>query len=390
MSSERDSDFLPYNRPYIGEEEIAEVVDTLRSGWLTTGPKTRRFEEELARYAGARHALALSSGTAALHLALAASGIGPGDEVITSALTFASCAHVIVHTGATPVLADVTEDDANIDPAAIERLLTPRTRAIMPVDYGGQPCRLDAIMALAGARGLLVVEDAAHSIGATYRERPIGGIAHATAFSFYATKNLATGEGGALLTNDAALDERARGLALHGMNRDAWRRYEAGGSWYYEITDAGFKYNFTDIQAALGLAQLARLEWMTARREALAARYDAALASVAGIALATPRPEVRHARHLYTIRVRPEALRIGRDRFIALLGERGIGTSVHFIPVHHHPFYRERFGFRPDDFPVTERIYATTISLPLYPSMTDADADRVAEAVRDIARAERA
>lgn len=389
MSDER-GDFLPYNRPFIGDEEIAEVVDTLRSGWLTTGPKTRRFEGELASFCGARHALALSSGTAALHLALAARGIGPGDEVITSAMTFASCAHVITHVGATPVLADVTEDDANIDPRDIEHRLSERTKALMPVDYGGQPCRLDEILAIADSRGLFVIEDAAHSIGATYRGRPVGSIAHATALSFYATKNLATGEGGALLTDDDDLDERARVLALHGMNRDAWKRYEAGGSWFYEITDAGYKYNFTDIEAALGLAQLARLEAMQRRREELAARYDAAFRDVGEIAIDAPRPEVRHARHLYTIRIRPERLRIDRGRFIAMLSDRGIGTSVHFIPVYRHPYYERRFGFRPEAFPVTERIYQTTISLPLYPSMTDRDVDRVAAAVREIARSERA
>ncbi len=388
-ASDEPGDFLPYNRPLISEEEIAEVVDTLRSGWLTTGPKVRRFERELARYTGAPQALALSSGTAALHLALAAAGVGPDDEVITSALTFASCAHVVVHLGARPVLADIAEDDYNIDPAEIERRLTPRTRALMPVDYGGQPCRLDPIVEMAHARSLFVLEDAAHAIGARYRDRPVGSITDATAFSFYATKNLATGEGGALTSADPQIDARARMLSLHGMSRDAWKRYEAGGSWHYEIEAAGFKYNLTDIQAALGLGQLARLEATTDRRAALAARYTAGLAGAAEIITPTARPEVRHAWHLYVIRLRTEALRIDRARFIERLAERKIGSSVHFIPVYKHPYYREGFGFRPQDFPVTERVYESIISLPLYPLMTEADVDRVVEAVCEIARAER-
>ena len=389
MGAEGRDDFLPYNRPLIGEEEIAEVVDTLRSGWLTTGPKTRRFEEDLARYVEAPHVLALSSGTAALHLGLAAAGIGPGDEVITSALTFASCAHVIVHLGAKPVLADIREDDFNIDPEGIARLVTPKTRALMPVHYAGQPCRMDDILAIARPRHLFVLDDAAHAIGARYGERSVGSLADATAFSFYATKNLATGEGGALATADPEIDARARVLALHGMSRDAWGRYEAGGSWYYEIVEAGYKYNFTDIQAALGLHQLRRLDAMTERRAALAERYWRGLADVPEVLLPQVRPEVRHAWHLYPLRLRPEALRVDRGRFIELLTERGIGTSVHFIPLYRHPYYRENFGFRPQDFPVTERVYESIISLPLYPAMTDADADRVVEAVRDIARAER-
>ncbi|HWO93167.1 MAG TPA: DegT/DnrJ/EryC1/StrS family aminotransferase, partial [Dehalococcoidia bacterium] len=309
-------------------------------------------------------------------------------EVITSAFTFSSCAHVVVHLGATPVLADICEDDWNVDPADIERRITSGTRALMPVHYGGQPCRMDDIVALAKARGLFVLDDAAHAIGAAYRGLPVGSLADATAFSFYATKNVAMGEGGALTTADAAIDERARRLALHGMNRDAWQRYETGGSWYYEVVEAGYKYNLTDIQSALGLAQLTRLDWMTARRAELAARYTAAFASMDELGLPAVRPEVRHAWHLYAIRIRPEALRIDRNRFIALLAERGIGTSVHFIPVYRHPFYRDTFGLRPEDFPVTERVYQTCISLPLYPGMTDAEADRVIEAVGDIVRKE--
>jgi dTDP-4-amino-4,6-dideoxygalactose transaminase len=377
--------FLPYNRPDIGEEEIAAVVDTLRSGWLTTGPKTKRFEEEFAAYTGARHALALSSATAALHLALVAAKVGPGDEVITTPLTFAACANVIVQQGATPVLADICPDDLNIDPEQVRRRVTPRTRAVMAVHYAGQPCRVDELLDIARHHRLFLIEDAAHATGASYRGRMIGSIGDATAFSFYATKNLATGEGGMLTTNHPDVDERARIMTLHGMSRDAWKRYDRGGSWYYEIIAPGYKYNLSDIQAALGLVQLRRLEEMNARRSHLAARLTERLAACEAVEPPSARPEVRHVWHLYVIRLRLEQLTIDRAAFIDELARRGIGTSVHFIPIHHHPYYREGFGFQPGDYPVTEAAYSRLISLPLYPSMTEADVDRLAEAVSDVA-----
>lgn len=375
---------LPYNRPDIGEEEIAEVVDTLRSGWLTTGPKTRRFEREFAAYTGAQYALALNSATAALHLALDAAGIRPGDEVITTPLTFAACANVIVQTGATPVLADVSPDDLNIDPAQVERRITPRTRALMAVHYAGQPCRMDALLDIARRYNLFLIEDAAHAAGAEYRGQRIGSLGDATAFSFYATKNLTTGEGGMLTTNRPELAERARLMTLHGMNRDGWQRYEKGGSWYYEVIAPGYKYNMSDIMAALGLVQLRRLDAMNARRAELATRLTAALAGCEAVATPSARPEVRHVWHLYVIRLRLECLRIDRARFIEELTARGIGTSVHFIPIHYHPYYREGFGFRLGDFPVAEDAYPRLVSLPLYPAMTETDVDRVAEAVLDV------
>ena len=377
---------LPYNRPDLTEDEIAEVVDTLRSGWLTTGPKTRRFEAAFAAYTGAAHALAVNSATAALHLALVAAGVGPGDEVITTPLTFAACANVIVQQGATPVLADICADDLNIDPVQVERRLTPRTRALMAVHYGGQPCRMDELLDLCRQRNLFLIEDAAHASGAAYKGRPIGSLGDATAFSFYATKNLTTGEGGMLTTNRADVEERARIMTLHGMDRDAWRRYDRGGSWFYEVVAPGYKYNMSDIQAALGLVQLRRLDAMNARRTALAERLSAALAGWEAVELPTSRPEARHVWHLYAIRLRLEMLTIDRARFIEELTALGIGVSVHFIPIHHHPYYREGFGFRPADFPITEDSYARLLSLPLYPGMTDADSDRVAEAVIDVAR----
>lgn len=381
-----DIPFLPYNRPAVGEEEIAEVVETLRSGWLTTGPRTARFEQEFATYTGAQHVLAVNSATAALHLALDAAAVGPGDEVITTPLTFAACANVIVQQGATPVLADITPDDLNIDPTAVERAVTPRTKAIMAVHYGGQPCRMDELLAVARAHGLFLLEDAAHAVGASYRERMIGTLGDATAFSFYATKNLATGEGGMLTTGHPEIAQRARLMTLHGMSRDAWRRYHKGGSWFYEVVAPGYKYNMTDIQAALGLVQLRRLDGLNARRAELAARLSAALADCEVVETPSARPEVRHVWHLYALRLRLTALRIDRAAFIEELARRGIATSVHFIPIHHHPYYREGFGFTPSAYPVTEAEYPRLVSLPLYPTMTDADADRVAESVWDVAR----
>lgn len=381
-----NEDFLPYNQPSIDEDEIAAVVETLRSGWLTTGPRTRAFEQRFAAYTGASYALALNSATAALHLALVAAGVRPGDEVIVPAYTFASCAHVVVHLGATPVLVDSCPDDLNIDPAAVERAVTPRTRALMAVHFAGQPCRMDELLAIAARHRLFLLEDAAHAVGARHRGRPVGSIGDAAAFSFYATKNLTTGEGGMLTTNRADVDETARLYALHGMSRDAWRRYGREGAWYYEVVAPGFKYNMSDIQAALGLAQLAHLDERNARRAALARRLTAALAGCGAVETMTVRPEVEHAWHLYYILLNLDALRIDRAAFIEELAVRGIGTSVHFIPIYRHSYYREAFGLRSADFPVAESAYARLISLPLYPRMSERDVDRVAEAVLDVAR----
>jgi dTDP-4-amino-4,6-dideoxygalactose transaminase len=378
--------FLPYNQPSIDEDEIAAVVETLRSGWITTGPRTAAFEQQFAAYTGAEHALALSSATAALHLALVAAGIGPGDEVIVPAYTFAACAHVVVHLGAMPVLVDSSPDDLNIDPAAVERAISPRTRALMAVHFGGQPCRMDDLLALAARHRLFLLEDAAHAVGARYRGRPVGCIGDATAFSFYATKNLTTGEGGMLTTNRTDVDEIARLYALHGMSRDAWKRYRREGSWFYEVVAPGYKYNMSDIQAALGLAQLARLDARNARRAALAARLTAALAGCDAVETPIVRPEVDHAWHLYYILINLDRLRIDRATFIEELAARGIGASVHFIPIYRHPYYRESFGLSADRFPVSESAFARLASLPLYPRMSEQDVDRVAEAVVDVVR----
>ncbi|HEY4686391.1 MAG TPA: DegT/DnrJ/EryC1/StrS aminotransferase family protein [Dehalococcoidia bacterium] len=372
-------DFLPLTRPDISEDDIAEVVDTLRSGWLVYGGKTQRFEAEFRKLAGAEHAVAVSSCTAGMHLALLAAGVGPGDEVITSPLTFPATANVIVHAGATPVLADICADDLNIDPAEIERRVTPRTKAIMPVHYAGQPCRMDEILAIARRHGLLVIEDAATAAGAYYRGRPIGSLGDATVFSFYAIKNMTTGEGGIVTTDDAALAEKVASLRNHGLDSNAWNRYAKEGQPFYTVTEPGFKYPFTDLQASLGLGQLRRLREFNEKRTRLAALYEKLFARVPEVETPTVRPEVESNWHLYVVRLREAG--ISRDAFIAALRERGIGTAVHYLPVHYHPYYRERFGFGKGDYPVTEREFERLVSLPLFPLMSEADVERVVGAV---------
>ncbi len=377
--------FLPLARPSIGPREKALVLEALESGWITTGPKAEELGRRVAGLAGARHGIAVNSATGALHLALAALRIGPGDEVVTPAYTFVACVNVIEHVGARPVLADVEPDTLCLDPRALERALTPRTRAVLPVDYGGHPCDLDAIVALARARGAAVVEDAAHALGAAWRGRPVGAYADVTAFSFYATKNLTTGEGGAAVTDDDALAERIALLSLHGMSRDAWKRYADTGSWYYEVTAPGFKYNLSDVLAAIGLGQLERFEEMQRRRREIVARYEALLAAVPEVRRPTVRPEATHAWHLYPIALELERLTCDRGRFIQELRAENIGSSVHFIPIHFHPHFRATLGARPGDFPVAERAYQRAISLPLFPDMTAGDVDDVVAAVGKVA-----
>ncbi|MBC7185753.1 MAG: DegT/DnrJ/EryC1/StrS aminotransferase family protein [Calditrichaeota bacterium] len=382
------STFLPFSPPAISEEEIAAVADTLRSAWITTGPKTKRFEQEFAAYIGAPAALALNSCTAGLHLALLALGIGPGDEVITTPMTFCSSVHVIEHVGARPVLADIVPDTLTIDPVRVAEGITPRTRAIMPVHYAGHPADMDPLLELARQRGLYVIEDAAHALPASYRGQRIGTIGDLTAFSFYATKNLTTAEGG-MLTGAPELIERARILSLHGMSRDAWKRYDANGSWYYEVIDAGWKYNMTDIQAAIGLVQLQRLESMQRRRREVVAQYNAAFGQLDALQIPTERPDAESAWHLYVLRLNLDRLTIDRARFIEELRVRNIGTSVHFIPIHLHPYYRDKYGFQPEDFPVAYREYQRIISLPLYPRMSDQDVQDVIDAVVEIVKRHR-
>jgi dTDP-4-amino-4,6-dideoxygalactose transaminase len=375
--------FLPYCLPSIGEDEIAEVTDSLRSGWITTGPKVKRFEEEFASHAGAKHAIAVSSCTAALHTSMAALDIGPGDEVILPTLTFCATANVVLHLGATPVIVDV-DPHFQISLEAVAEAIGPRTKAIVPVHYAGQPCSLDEIKCLADKHGIPVIEDAAHATGAEYRGARIGTHGRAVCFSFYAIKNMTTGEGGMITTNDDALAKRIRLLSLHGMSRDAWKRYTEAGSWYYEVLEAGFKYNMTDIQASLGIHQLRRLDDFIRRRQEIAAMFDRAFSDVPEILLPQRLPDRNHTFHLYPIRLNPDHSRMSRAEFIDGLRACNIGTSVHFIPLHRHPLYRERYDYRPEQFPSCEELYRGLVSLPLYPKMTDEDVSDVIEAVLDI------
>ncbi|MFN8535606.1 MAG: DegT/DnrJ/EryC1/StrS aminotransferase family protein [Dehalococcoidia bacterium] len=379
----RDS-YLPLCTPSITDAEIAAVTTAMRSGWLSTGPKVREFEEAVSAYTGAKHAIAVSSCTAALQIALAAHDIGPGDEVITTPITFVSTANVVIHQGARPVFADIDPRTFNISPATIERQITKQTRAIIPVHYAGLPCDMDAILAIARQHNLVVIEDAAHAIGTIDAHgRQIGGNDETmAAFSFYATKTMTTGEGGVLTTSDPKLAETARHYSLHGITKDAWKRYSAAGTWYYEVLHAGFKANMTDPEASLGLVQLSRLESFIERREAICQRYDEAFRTLPELITPLNLPGVRHSRYIYPLLVRTEYLKIDRAEFITKLRDLNIGTSVHFIPVHLHPFYRDEFGHKPGDFPVSEWMYERVISLPLFPDMTDEDAGDVIEAVR--------
>ena len=379
--------FLPFALPWIGEREKQLVLEALDSDWITTGPKSQELARRVAAIAGAKHAVALNSATGALHLALEALGIGPGDEVITSTWTFVATVNVIEHVHARPVLVDVEPDTLNIDPRLIEAAITPRTKAIITVDYGGQPCDYDAIDAIAGPRGIAVVDDAAHAFGAVYRGRPVGSLARVTAFSFYATKNLTTGEGGAAVTDDQALAERIQLLSLHGMNRDAWKRYGDTGSWFYEVVAPGWKYNLSDVLAAIGLGQLERFDEFQRRRVELVERMRAGLADVPEVRTMTARPDVTHTWHLFPIALELERLTIDRARFINELRAENIGTSVHFIPIHRHPHFRDSLALRQADFPVAEDAYRRAITLPLFPRMSDRDADDVVAAVRKIALA---
>lgn len=385
------TDFIPFDRPDVGKEEAAAVAEVLCSGWITTASQTKEFERRFAEYVGAEHALALNSGTAAMHVALAAWGVGPGDEVITTPNTFCSTLHVIVQQGATPVLADVSADDYNLDPVKVAEKLSPKTRAILAVHLAGLPCRMEALLELARAHDLKVLEDAAHAVGAQVGARRVGSLGDATAFSFYATKNLTTAEGGMLTSNNGEFMEQARLWHLHGLSRDAWKRYTAEGAWRYDVLVPGFKDNMSDIQAAIGLVQLKKLEHNIVRRAEIARRYTAAFSSLPEL-IPPPdsHPGDRHAHHLYVLRLNLERLHISRDRFFKELKTRGIGASVHFIPVYHLSYYRQHFDWQAEDYPVTEAIFGSCISLPCYPRMSDADVERVIAAVSDIVEGYRA
>jgi dTDP-4-amino-4,6-dideoxygalactose transaminase len=383
------SSFLPYHLPSIGDAEIASVVETLRSGWLTTGPKSRQFEAAFASAVGAEHAVAVNSCTAGLHLALEAVGVGRGDEVIVPTMTFAATAEVVTYLGATPVLVDSQRDTYNMDPEAVAAAIGPQTRAIIPVHYAGQACDMSELMGVAAARGLKVIEDAAHALPASYRGTPVGRIGDITCFSFYATKTLTTGEGGMITTNDRAMADRMRMMSLHGISKDAWKRYTAEGSWYYEVLHPGCKYNLTDIAAALGLEQLKRQDEFRAARARIARCYTEAFSDLEEITCPIARPDREHAWHLFAIEIDPTKLQVTRNAFIEALRAEGIGTSVHFIPLHLHPYYRDRFQYQPGDFPRAFAAYERMISLPIYPAMSDGDVQDVIHSVRTIVERER-
>lgn len=377
--------FLPFALPEIGDAEIAEVVDTLRSGWVTTGPKARRFEDDFVAFLGdpTLHAVGVNSATAGLHLALEAVGVGPGDEVITTTHTFTATAEVARYLGADVKLVDIDPATLNIDPRAIEAAITPRTKALLPVHYGGLAADMPAILAIAQRHGLKVIEDAAHALPTTCGGVLVGTLqSDATVFSFYANKTMTTGEGGMLVTRDPALAARARVMRLHGINRDAFDRFTAKvPSWYYEIVAPGFKYNLTDIAAALGLQQLKRVRAFHARRAELAARYDRLLADLPLTLPPRPVNADLHAWHLYVVRLSDDT-RVTRDALIEALFAAGIGCSVHYIPLHQHPYWRERYALKAEDFPHSQQAYERMLSLPLYTRMNDTDVDRVADALR--------
>jgi dTDP-4-amino-4,6-dideoxygalactose transaminase/glycosyltransferase involved in cell wall biosynthesis len=374
---------LVFGAPLIEEAEISEVEATLRSGWIGTGPRVARFERAFGEYLGGGEPIAVSSGTAALHVALLALGIGPGDEVVTTPMTFAATANVIVHAGATPVFADCDPDALCIDPAAVEAAITSRTKAIIPVHLAGRPCDMDALAALAQAHGLALIGDCAHAIETRWRGTAAGLLGDAAAFSFYATKNVTTAEGGMLVLRDPELRERAKTLTLHGLNADAWRRYDDEGFRHYEVVEAGYKYNLTDLQAAIGLHQLARIDASHERRAEIWARYQEAFAGLPLRLPADPAPDTRHAYHLYSPRVTPGSP-LGRDATIAALSERNIGSGVHYTALHTHPFYARRTGLAPDAFPNAAEAGRTTFSLPLSPALTDGDVDDVIASVRAV------
>jgi dTDP-4-amino-4,6-dideoxygalactose transaminase len=383
---------VPFAVPFLDEDDVEGVVEVLRSGWITTGPRVRSFESAFAERLGMKHAIAVCSATAALHLSLDALGLQAGDEVLVPDITFTATAEVVRYFDATPVLVDVLPETLCLDPEAARRAVTPRTRAIIPVHLGGHPAPMHALIDLAGEHDLVVIEDAAHAFPCRYDGQEIGTLGHMSAFSFYATKTITTGEGGMLVTNDDEWADRARVMALHGMSRDAWKRYTRGGSWRYDVIAPGFKYNMTDIAASLGLTQLAKVDDMWNRRRAIAARYTEAFSALpelqtppaadsAGDQESVP---IEHSWHLYVLRLQEDRLDLDRDSFLRALDERGVMTSVHFIPVHSFTYYRSTYGYRDEAFPVATREFERMFSLPIYPSMTADDVEHVIAAVTDV------
>jgi dTDP-4-amino-4,6-dideoxygalactose transaminase len=378
-------EFLPFSRPVIEEDEINEVVDSLRSGWITTGPKVKLFEDSFRAYTGAPYAVALNSATAGLHVALLALGIGPGDEVITTPMTFAATVNMIVQVGALPVLADIEPGTLNINAAEIRRKITERTKAVIPVHFAGQPCDMDKIFSMAGEFGLKVIEDAAHAVGTEYKGKKIGSLDGISVFSFHPIKNITTGEGGMACTGDERLAEEMALLKFHGMSKEAWKRYSAQGTPNYDIVLPGFKYNMLDIQAAIGIHQLRKLDAFIERRREIAEFYNRAFAEMDEIAVPEAVPyDSRHAWHLYTPLIRTEKLAIDRDAFMAELKKENIGTGLHFKAIHHHPYYRESLKIPAGELPIADYASDRILSLPLFPLMTMDDARDVVEALKRV------
>jgi dTDP-4-amino-4,6-dideoxygalactose transaminase len=381
--------FLPFGAPCLGEEEIGEVVDTLRSGWIGTGPKALRFEQEFAAYVGAPHALALNSCTAGLFLGLLALGLQPGDEVITTTLTFAATVNVIEHIGARPVLVDIDPQSLTIDPELVARAVTPRTRAIIPVHFGGLACDMQALDAIAARHNLAIIEDAAHAVGTRHNGRMAGTLGNLAAFSFYANKNLTTAEGGMLTTADPLLAERIAMLRMHGLSRDAWRRYTAHRLIKYEVIAPGYKCNLPDLAAAIGLHQLRKQEQFWQTRQRYAQLYDDAFAALPLRFQRRPRDldQNRHSLHLYVLLLEPGRWRVDRDQIVEALIAENIGATLHYTPIHQHSYYRETYGLRPEQFPQATAVGAQILSLPLTPAMSLADVEDVIQALLKVARA---
>jgi len=381
-----NKEFIQFHRPFITEDEVAEVADSIRSGWWTTGPKTLRFEQEFNHFIGSKFSISANSWTASAHLALEAFNLQENDEVIIPAMTFTATAEIICYFRAKPVIVDVQEDTFNIDPDQIEKSITNKTKAVIPVHYSGQPCDMDEISGLSKKNNIKIIEDAAHALPAYYKNKKIGTIGDVTCFSFYATKTLATGEGGMICTDDEQIARRCSIMRLHGINKDAWKRYSSEGTWYYEVVSPGFKYNFTDIQASLGLAQLKKIDRMLNLRKDIFNKYNSAFNDNPLIKLYKIKEDRESAHHLYPILLDIDNLTITRAEFIIKLKELGIGTSVHFIPLYRHPFYRDFLNLTPKMFPVSEYIYERVITLPIWPGMTDSQIYRVTEAVNNISK----
>jgi len=384
MLNEMRKTFLPFALPDLDDTELEQIKEALEAGWITTGPKVRQFEAEFASSVGAKHGVAVNSATAAMHLALEAIALNRDDEVITTPYTFAATAEVVRYFDAKPVFIDIDPNSLNIDPSLVEQAVTKATKAIIPVHIAGLPADMDPIYEIAGRYALTVIEDAAHAFPTKYKGRMVGSLSDFTCFSFYATKTIATGEGGMICTDNDAWADRCRIMSLHGISKDAWKRYTAEGSWYYEIVAPGFKYNMTDIAGAMGLAQLRKAERMWLRRQEIAQGYNSAFRSRPELQVPYDRDDCQHAWHLYILRLNLQQLKVDRAQFIEKLKARNVGCSVHFIPLHIHPYYRDKYGYKPEDYPVSYGEYMRAISLPIYSKMSDQDVQDVTEAVLDI------